>query len=53
MSKPPFLYDYINFVESSYQPNTVQATNYALALFIKRSLIQKDMGVFTVKLPEG
>lgn len=53
MSKPPFLYDYINFVESSYQPNTVQATNNALALFFKRSLIQKAMGVFKVKLPDG
>ena len=52
MPNVPFYYDYINTVESSFQPANMHVLNTQTGRFYQRYLLKKALAVFNWKLPE-
>lgn len=52
MPNVPFYYDYINTVESSFQPANMHVLNTRTGRFYQRYLLKKALAVFNWKLPE-
>lgn len=48
----PFLYDYVNTVNSIVEPSTVHVENTGLNRYFERYLLQRAMSVFEWKMPE-
>lgn len=52
MADVPFFYDYMNTVESSFQPSNMHVLNTQTGRFYQRYLLKKALSVFDWKLPE-
>ena len=50
--QPPFYYDYMNVMQSNYNPSGVTVKNTAAAQFFQRYLLQKAMSVFRWVMPK-